>query len=216
MTIKHGVLPVSSTGNPASVEPLLCTTALAGDQKNGMIHSYNPENNLTFSVRTLEIHKDIPVIYKWMSLEYPDSLVSRNSPPEKLDESYELMLQSDFCQPYMGLANDNPLIQLDINKAYMHMIGMNYPTQKGDYTISLLMAPLVIQDHAVVLLTMWLEYFFSYPEVQRILTDVETGSEWMKTLFTRVGFTSMGKVQLPYKNAGLYGCTRASFNKKLA
>jgi GNAT acetyltransferase-like protein len=215
MTIKHSVLPAahSGTGRPIDPDPSLCAAVLPLEPPPGTISTWCNDSNTSFSVRILQPGRDIPVIYRWMSMEYADSLVARNRPPDKLDESYTCMLESDFTQPYMGLVNDIPVCELDISKARMNLTGLYYPAQKGDYCVNLLLAPLVSQDHAFTLLHLWMKYFFSFPEVDRILTDIESGSEWLQTLFKRAGFNYLQKISLPYKEAELYGCTRDSLRQ---
>lgn len=213
MSIKHGVLPAIATtaGRPTNLDPTLCAAILPLEPIPGINHTYCADSNIHFSVRILQPGRDIPVIYRWMSMEYADSLVARNSPPDRLDESYTCMLESDFTQPYMGLVNDIPVCELDICKARMSLTGIYYPAQKGDYSVNLLLAPLVSQDHALALMHIWMKYFFSFPEVDRIVTDIEKGSEWLHTLFSRAGFSFLQEIQLPYKEADLYACTRDSF-----
>ena len=203
-------MPIAG-GAPLNLNPALCTSFLPADTQGGIVTKYFPDRNLTISVRTLCVDKDIPVMYHWMSQEYAGYLVERDGPPEELKESYSCMLKSMHAQPYMGLVNDIPVCQLDIYKVQQDAISLSYPARPGDYGLNMLMAPLVIHGNVLLLLKLWLEYFFSFDEVERIIVDVEAENEWLKNLFSHAGFHNSGLMKLAYKDADLYVCTRESF-----
>lgn len=149
-------------------------------------------------------------MYNWMSQEYAGYLVERSNPPAELAESYACTLKSVNAQPFMGLVNDLPICQVDVYKVREDAISLCYKARPGDYGLNILLAPLVIQDHVLLLMRMWLDYFFSFPEVKRIVVDIEAGNEWLESLFRRAGFRFTEKVRLPYKEANLYACGRDS------
>ena len=169
------------------------------------------DSSATISVRPLSLSADIPAIYRWVTQEHPgDRWSSAGNPLRELEEAYASIIRSNFAQPFMGLINGAPVCQLDIYQTRQDSISLCYAERPGDYGLHLLLAPLCVQDQVAVLLQTFLEYFFSFPEVTRIVTDVEIGNEWMNRLFKKAGFLSSGKIQLPYKTAHLYICTRAS------
>jgi len=154
----------------------------------------------------------VPVVYKWLCREYAGPLLARTQPPHELEESYTCMIESDFAQPFMGLINDAPVCQVDVYKTQQDAISLYYDARPGDYGIQLVPAPLAIQQNMALLVSTCLEYFFSFPEVGRIIADIDTRNEWSTTLFKKAGFRSVQKIQTPYKSSTLFICTRASFN----
>jgi acetyl CoA:N6-hydroxylysine acetyl transferase len=199
---------------PAVFPPVHCksslplATSLPLAMQEGILTNYLPDRRLTISIRTLCVATDLPIMYNWMSQEYAGYLVERSNPPAELVESYACTLRSLHAQPFMGLVNDIPVCQLDVYKVREDAISLCYDALPGDYGLNVLLAPLVIQDHVLLLLQMWMEYFFTFPEVKRVVVDLEAGNDWLETLFTRAGFRFSAKVRLPYKDADLYTCSR--------
>jgi len=187
-------------------------TVLLKEVASGLCPFIKELPGLRVSVRPLCIATDVPVVYKWLCREYAGPLLSRNQPPHELEESYACMIESDFAQPFMGLINDVPVCQVDVYKTQQDAISLYYNARPGDYGIQLVLAPLAIQQNMILLVRTCLEYFFSFPEVGRIIADIDIANEWNHTLFKKAGFRSAQKIQTPYKSSTLLICTRASFN----
>jgi acetyl CoA:N6-hydroxylysine acetyl transferase len=172
-----------------------------------------PDSPSTISVRALSLSTDIPVIYNWVSRDqtHPRSWSTRDALRE-LEAAYTSILESDFAQPFMGLVNGAPVCQLDIYKTRQDAISLYYDDRPGDYGLNWLTAPLCQQEHMLALLKACLEYFFSFPEVGRIITDIESGNEWMHILFKKAGFRYGGDLNIPFKTSHLYIVTRADIS----
>ncbi|HWK02743.1 MAG TPA: GNAT family N-acetyltransferase [Puia sp.] len=183
----------------------------AGD---GVIFKDLPDRNLSVSVRALCLATDVPVIYKWMTYQYAGPLLTKDVPPRELEESYSCMIDSDFAQPFMGLVNNVPVCQIDIYKTLQDAISLYYDARPGDYGLQLVVAPLAIQDNIAILIRTCVEYFFSFPEVGRIIADIDLKNEWTNTLFKMAGFRCTQKVRIPYKTANLYVCTRDNLRRQ--
>lgn len=164
-----------------------------------------PDHNLSISVRALCPATDVPVLYKWMRDQYAGPLLSREVPPRELEESYVSMIESDFAQPFMGLVNDVPVCQVNIYKTLQDVISLYYDARPGDYGLQLVADSRA--DDMTVLMGVFLEYFFSFPEVGRIIMDIETKNGWANALFRTAGFRSAKKIKIPYKPSNLYICT---------
>ena len=181
---------------------------------DGVIFKNLPDCNLSISVRALCLATDVPVIYKWMSYQYAGPLLTKEVPPRELEESYSSMMESDFAQPFMGLVNDVPVCQVDIYKTLQDAISLYYNARPGDYGLHLVIAPLAVQENIALLIRACLEYFFSFPEVGRVIADIETKNEWTNTLFKMAGFRCTQKIRIPYKTANLYVCTRDNLRRQ--
>jgi acetyl CoA:N6-hydroxylysine acetyl transferase len=198
---------------PEDLSSGLCHALLPAGIKRGVAFKDLPDRHLRVSVRPFCIATDLSVLYKWMSREYAGPLLARTQPPQELEESYACMLAADFAQPFMGLVNDIPVCQVDVYKTQQDAISLYYNARPGDYGIRLVLAPLTVQDNIILLISTCLEYFFSFPEVGRIVTDIETGNEWNNQLFKNTGFRSSQKIQAPYRDSTLHICTRNSFRQ---
>ena len=140
-------------------------------------------------------------------------MLARARPPQELEESYSSMIESDFSQPFMGLVNDTPVCQMDIYRMQQDVLSLSYPARPGDYGLQLIVAPLTVQDNMVLLIKASLEYFFSFPEVGRIIVNIEYGNEYNRQLFKKVGFRSLYDIQTNYRASSLYGCTAGHFRQ---
>src|SRR5579859_1925428 len=200
MPTKNGALSIfhKDVDNPMNLHPEQCTFIL-------------PSGNITIGIRPMHPDTDTPIIYHWISQEYAGGLEESNLPPQGLEEAYASMLDSDFVRPFMGLVNDVPVCQLEICKTSKDILSLHYEAGPDDFGLRLLLAPLVNQDHILLLLRMWLKHLFAFDEIDRIVVDVESGNEWLTVLFIKAGFRFSRKIQLPYKAADLYICTRSEY-----
>lgn len=183
--------------------------------ENRAIFKDLPDHNLFISVKGLCLTTDVPILYKWMRSQYAGPLLNRDVPPRELEESYASMIESDFAHPFMGLINETPVCQVNIYKTSQDAISLYYDARPGDYGLQLIVGPLAIQDNIAVLLRTCLDYFFSFPETGRFVADIETKNEWTNTLFKMAGFRYHQKINIPYKTANLYSCTRESLRRQL-
>jgi hypothetical protein len=195
---------------PEEISSGLCTSLLPSGIEKGVAFKETPDKKLRVSVRPFCVPADVSILYKWMSQEYGGPLLTRAQPPEELEESYASMIASDFAQPFMALINDVPVCQVDVYKAQQGAISLHYNVRPGDYGFQVLLSPLAIQQNMIFLIRTCLEYFFSFPEVGRIVSDIDLKSEWDNTLFRKAGFRASQKIQTPYKHSTLYVCTRNS------
>jgi len=198
---------------PEKLSSGLCTSLLPSGIERGVAFKETPDKKLRVSVRPFCVATDVSILYKWMSQEYAGPLLARAQPPQELEESYASMIASDFAQPFMALVNDVPVCQLDVYKTQQDAISLYYNARPGDYGIQVVLAPLAIQQNMILLMRTCLEYFFSFPEVGRIIADIDITSEWDNALFKKAGFRAAEKVQTPYKRSTLYVCTRTSFRQ---
>jgi len=183
--------------------------------ERGITSKELPEQYLRVSVRPFCTETDVSTLYKWMSQEYAGPLLNRTTPPPELEELYASMIESDISQPFMGLINDIPVCQIDVYKTQQDAISLYYNAKSGDYGIKMEVAPLVVQHHIILLLQTCLEYFFSFPEVGRIVVDIDVRNDCNDHLFKKAGFRSARKIQGPYKMSTLYICTRDSFRQAM-
>ena len=215
MSTQSTAIP-SSPVSPIKSEPgvaELCTSLLPSGPAGGILTKYFHEQKLSISVRPVSVADDVPILYKWMSHEYAGPLLDRPQHPREMEEFYNSMIESDFAQPFMGLVNDTPVCQMDVYKAKQDAISLYYEARPGDYGLQLVVAPMTAQENMVLLLRTCLEYFFSFHEVGRVVTDVEVKNEWSNHLFKAVGFQHTQEIRIPHKNANLYICTRESFRQ---
>jgi hypothetical protein len=204
------------TAHPKKVSSGLCISLLPTGLEREVFTKEIPGQPLRITVRPFCVATDVPMLFKWLSQEYAGPLLSMTQPPYELEESYASMVESDFAQPFIGLVNDIPVCQMDIYKTQQGAISLSYPARTGDYGLQLVVAPLAVQDNMVHLIGACLEHFFSFPEVGRIIVDVDAGSEYNKGLFRKAGFRSLYDIRTSYRSSSLYVLTAQQFRQGLA
>ncbi|HVU57145.1 MAG TPA: GNAT family N-acetyltransferase [Puia sp.] len=200
------------SSHPEKFSPGLCTSFLPLGIERTFIKEL-PERQLRITVRPFCVATDVSILFKWMSQEYAGPLLARSRHPQELEESYTSMIESDFAQPFMGLINDTHVCQMDIYKTQQDVLSLSYPARPGDYGLQLVVAPLAVQDNMNLLLKTCLEHFFSFPEVGRIIVNIEDGNEYHRRLFKKLGFRSLYDIRTAYRSSSLYVCTAGYFRQ---
>jgi acetyl CoA:N6-hydroxylysine acetyl transferase len=178
---------------PALTGEDLYTSFLSGQARHGVV----------FSVRAFHPATDIPILHDWLNQEYGASL-----PADGLTASYTSMIASDSVRPFMGLLNGVPACQVEFYKPRQHMLSLYYKDHPDDYGLHWQAAPGIERDQMTGLLRTCLDYFFSFPEVGRVLADADTADTWGNELFRKAGFLLLQKIAVPYCASNLYVCTR--------
>ena len=179
-------------------------------------NSYNrnfPEYGYSISIRPFCIETDFPLAYEWVSRTYEPHYWKMSGPAKQLEDTYRLMLEADFAQPFIVLLNNQPVCLLDIYQGLYHELSLYYNMQPDDYAIQYLLAPHKKTDKALAACIMetCLHYFFSFREVKRIISDPHIFDTMMNEVVRQTGFRLITKLDTPYKRAYLYFCTPNSF-----
>jgi Acetyltransferase (GNAT) domain len=190
--------------------PELCSSRYLPAAQGKVSLKAQSGSSFFLSVRPLSVVTDLPVIYSWMCSQYAVTMPAGLSLPE-LDEAYSSVLASDFAQPFIALINDLPICQVDVYKTKLDAISLSYEARQGDYGLHLLYDAQTDQDRLNQLLRACTGYFLSFPEVGRMVIDIETDNKWMNKLVRNMGFRWRKKIKLPYKTSNLYIGTRRTF-----
>ena len=198
--------------NPAESTGLCNGLPLPGVNQK-LISRTLPIGNLPITLRSFNPDTDINTLYKWMSLEFEGPLKTKATPPRGLLDSYSCMMESDFARPFMGLVNDIPVCQLNVFKASQDILSLRYNSRPGDYGLQMVTAPLCVSDNLTALLRASVEYFFSFRDTVRIVTEIDVRNEWHFNMFRKIGFRMSTKLATTYRTAHLYACTRDSLKR---
>jgi hypothetical protein len=165
--------------------------------------SQEAQPDIVYSVRPFLPETDISLLHDWLNPEYGGVL-----PADGLTESWMSMMGSDSVRPFMGLLNGVPACQAEFYKVRQQELSLYYKDSPGDYGLHWRVAPGIGRDRMAGLLRTCLEYFFSFPEVGRILADADIADTWGNELFRKTGFLFLQKIALPYRPSNLYEKTR--------
>lgn len=177
-----------------------------------------PIQEVTISLRPLNLTTDIETVFEWVNQEYAHRHWQKdNGPVRQLRQTYELILHSDFAQSFTGFMNDIPVCQLDVYHAPKNEISLAYNAHPGDYGINILLSPAYekASGYSVCMLLTFLEYFFLQEEVHRIVGEPATDDLPANELLSILGFQFHKRINLSYKRANLYTCTKDNFREAI-
>ena len=174
-----------------------------------------PQKKLSISIRQLCINTDVEFIFDWVNQEYAKRFWQMDGrPKQQLRETYKYILSSDFAQSFVALLHGTPVAQLDVYHALQDEVSLLYDAQKGDYGVHFLMAPnkRPISSLSSCVFQSFIEFLFTYNEVQRIIGEPDAENQHANKLVKRLGFQFQKQITMSYKTANLYFCTRDNFH----
>ncbi len=165
-----------------------------------------PQTSYTLSLRPFSILRDIPAIYSWAW--------KQSHAANTVAASYLYAGNCDFARSFMVMFNNRlALCQVDMCSADKDELYDTFQSSTGDYIIRLLMnanRKTVRPLHLKALQTC-LEYFFLFPEINRIIAEPEAGNKMYNQILLQAGFQQQQQVFNQYTVCNLLVCTRQSF-----
>jgi hypothetical protein len=172
-------------------------TSLAPDNKYEIVFEQQlASQGITIALRPLCLPEDWPYIGKWLHRAFGRRFSSIAHLPDKhLRETFSIMLQCDFAQPFIGLINDNPAFLIEIadgDKQCDEQAAGAHIFTSGDHSIRLILSRTVIHTRywSEYALLGSLGYFFSHRQVQRIVWQLHEKDTFYINLANQSGFTA--------------------------
>lgn len=147
-------------------------------------------------LRPLSLPRDWFIVSKWLQRAYGrrSTTPGTHFPDKYLRDTLSIMLQCDFAQPFVGLINEQPafLVELcDGDKQCDALEGGAFLFEPGDHAMRL------ICSHAVIHTRYWptyalftsLAYFFSHPQVKRVVWQLHEKDKFYINLANQSGLT---------------------------
>lgn len=190
-------------------------TSLAPDNKYDIVFEQTfVKKQITVTLRPVSLPGDWPHIAKWLFREFASHASGNFSPaghlPEKhLRETFSIMLQCDFAQPYIGLINDQPAFLIEICDGDRQCTGLDEGPpifDSGDHVIRLMLSSTVMNTRhwSEYALFSSLEYFFSYLQIKRIVWDLHEKDTHYINLANHLGFIANNEHGWPGIHIYLY------------
>jgi len=156
-----------------------------------------PREGITLSLRPLSLTADDTLLREFAILELPERKELAEVLYRTKKEELGLLTISDLGQSFIGFIDDQPAFLVSIYRMQQNNLGRCYPSLPGDYRIHLERLSLVGgRDAETFALAVWQAcpaWFFSFPEVKRLITalDIERPSE--KQYCRAVGFRPLAR-----------------------
>jgi hypothetical protein len=156
-----------------------------------------PREGITLSLRPLSLSADDTLLKEFAILELPERKELAEVLYRTKKEELGLLTISDLGQSFIGFIDDQPAFLVSIYRMQQNNLGRYYSSLPGDYRIHLERLSLVGgRDGETFALAIWQAcpaWFFSFPEVKRLITalDIERPSE--KQYCRAVGFRPLAR-----------------------
>ncbi|MCS3800150.1 GNAT family N-acetyltransferase [Niastella sp. OAS944] len=185
--------------------------SLMPNNKTGVVHEQSLNHGkLTIALRPLQLPGDWRFISKWMSCEMARSTSQPFRLPEKhLQETYATMLMCDFAQPLIVLINNTPGLLLEICDGEKQLAEYEtgfYMLERGDHMINIITSPTLINSRKTLMnaVSCSLQYFFSYPQANRIAWVLHEREKHFINLANHLGFAVSNRYNWPGVHVYLY------------
>lgn len=173
-------------------------------------------SSYTLEVRPLSLTRDIPVLHKWVNMEYAKAFWQMDGSYKKLYNHYEQFLASGLGGSLMFFypGNSMPIAQMDFYNPKLDEVGDMYEVQEDDIGIHLLMGPPInpVTGLTTNVMRCGISYLFE-SGAKRIIGEPDANNKNANELVKRVGFQLIKPVTLSYKTANLYILEKTEFLK---
>ncbi|SHL44863.1 Protein N-acetyltransferase, RimJ/RimL family [Chitinophaga jiangningensis] len=167
----------------------------------------------TIELWPMDLQKDIPVIYKWVTQPYATYWGMTDKSLTAVALEYSNIFNSDHSMALMGKVGGITSFLCEVYDPAYDLIGSHYQVLKGDVGMHLLIGPAEKQIHGFTwaIFSAVMDFLFQNPAHQRVIVEPDTRNEKIHRLNRRAGFVYEKEVQLPHKTAALATCTREHY-----
>ncbi len=163
----------------------------------------------------MDLHRDTPVIHKWVTQPYAQYWGMTNSSYEDVFAAYHAIYCSDGAYALIGKINGQPAFLCECYDPEQDLIGNYYDPEPGDVGMHLLIAPAEQRIHGFTwkIFSVVMDFLFENPWHYRVVVEPDVRNEKIHRLNKRAGFVYDREVVLPHKTAALAFCTRQQYLK---
>ncbi len=151
---------------------------------------HSPDNSFNLSLRHVDIIGDLHLLYLWINdphLLCNSLLLQKDG---RLIRHYRKSLESVNRQSFLVDSPSSPVCQFDIFLINLHELYFRMSTSTGDCILTYMLKGTAGWDVRLKsALMLMLDYFFSFPEPQRIWVSIPIDQSALKELFLEAGFS---------------------------
>ncbi len=173
------------------------------------------ELNATISFRSMDMDKDLDMIFDWVNRRYALKYWQLDGPKERVYNTYYSIQRNSNGHSYIGLLDDKPVCQFDVYRVLADEIQQYITADDSDCGFHLLMSPneRAISGLSVHLVRAFLFYYFSFSEAKRMFAEPDIQNERSNRILQKLGFTFLHAIKMSYKTANLYCLTKEQFHE---
>lgn len=160
----------------------------------------------------IDLSKHLPAIYQWVRLPYSREFWQMDHLSfDELHKHYSQILNGSDSTSLIGYFDGNPICQVELYDCTYDEISQHYDARTGDIGLHFLMAPNTANTiHGVSLIMMRsiLSLLLGVEGIARVMGEPDTRNDKANSLVRKAGFVFLKKINMSYKQANLYECTR--------
>jgi acetyl CoA:N6-hydroxylysine acetyl transferase len=171
----------------------------------------------TFSIRTLDMDTDLPVLHGWVNSPHAIPFWQMEGPLELLEKTYREVMSNPHACSFIGCLEGIPVCQIDAYDPLFDLMANYFEANNGDLGMHLLLAPYKtdVQNLSTKIVSAFCEYVFSTGLVERVITEPDKDNRAANWLLYRLKFLFVGEIELPEKKANLFILSKHSFNPNI-
>lgn len=167
----------------------------------------------TFTLRPLRLPGDADVLHPWVTHPKAAFWMMQGASVADVAAEYGRIAGHPHHDAFLGYHRGSPGFLVErYDPAYCELVGL-FDASPGDVGMHFLCAPTDTPVHGFTLgvITTVMAWLFSSSEIRRVVVEPDVRNTGVHALNAAVGFTVLGPVTKPEKEALLSVCTRASF-----
>ncbi|WP_431926747.1 GNAT family N-acetyltransferase [Micromonospora wenchangensis] len=166
-----------------------------------------------FALRTLDPEGDAGLLHRWVTHPKSAFWLMQDADVDRVAREYRGIADHPHHDAYLGLWRGAPTFLAErYDPARVELVG-RYPAQPGDVGMHFLCAPTDQPVHGFTraVITTVLDWLFADPATRRVVVEPDVRNTAVHALNAAVGFTVVGPIRKPEKDALLSVCTRDQF-----
>ncbi|MGC4233248.1 MAG: GNAT family N-acetyltransferase [Niabella sp.] len=172
-----------------------------------------PELDASFSFRSLDPNFDFDRIYDWVNQAYAQKFWQLKGSRSMIETLYKGILSNPQVHAFIGLVDQAPVCQIELYALPADELAGHLPARSGDCGLHILMCPprQMQKGWSFYALRLFQEFYFSFPEAQRLFAEPDRENHAANQLAMNTGFRFLKTIELSYKTANLYCLDRQDF-----
>ncbi|MEU5936391.1 GNAT family N-acetyltransferase [Micromonospora sp. NPDC047187] len=166
-----------------------------------------------FALRPLDPDADAALLHAWVTHPKAAFWMMQDADLAQVTEEYRRIAEHPHHDAFLGLWRGSPAFLAErYDPAHVELVGL-YDHQPGDVGMHFLCAPVDAPVHGFTraVIGTVMAWLFDDPTTRRVVVEPDVRNTAVHALNAAVGFTVVGPIAKPEKDALLSVCTRAQF-----
>ncbi|MEU6076738.1 GNAT family N-acetyltransferase [Micromonospora sp. NPDC047074] len=178
-----------------------------------MVHRRLDDRLGEFALRTLDPDADAALLHRWVTHPKAAFWLMQDADVARVAREYRQIAAHPHHDAFLGLHEGRPAFLAErYDPAHVELVGL-YDRADGDVGMHFLCAPAEAPVHGFTraVITTVMSWLFADPATRRVVVEPDVRNTAVHALNAAVGFTVVGPIRKPEKEALLSVCTRDQF-----